>query len=316
MNSVKLHQILEHLNKTKCKFSILNRIHLEITGINNPKDAIATQMIFIGEERQDYEAIVSSTNSTFIIMSNDHKNDPILNTFTSKCLLFVDHPRYYFSIIYNAFFYEKKVATIATNSKISKKAIIGKNVSIGEYVVIEDDCIIGDDSFIDSHVTIKSKTTLGKSVRIYAGAVIGSDGFGFIKKDSSVVNFPHVAGVEICEGAEIGANTVIDKGALRNTFIGNHTKIDNLCHIAHNVHIGKNCFIIANSMIGGSTNIGDNTWIAPSSCLRDGLTIGTNVTIGMGSVVIKNIPDSETWAGNPACRMDELKRRIKKLSGS
>lgn len=316
MSSITVKNILKLLDSFGCDYSILNINDSGIKGINNPTDASSEEMIFIGEERLDHLEIINATQSAFIVMSSTHKDDVIFNSFAFKCFLFVDNPRFYFATIYNTFFKEEQACTIAESSKISKKASIGKNVCIGEYVVIEDDCIIGDNCVIDSHVTIKSKTILGKSVRIYAGAVIGTDGFGYIKKNEHLVNFPHIAGVEICEGAEIGANTVIDRGALSNTIIGENTKVDNLCHIAHNVHIGKNCFIIANTMIGGSTKIGDNSWVAPSSSLRDGLIIGANVTLGMGSVVTKSVPNNETWAGNPACRIDELKRRIKKLSGA
>ena len=314
MNKINLKEILSLLHKVGCNYTLMNELDIEIDGINNPNEAKEDQMIFIGEERSDYLNLIKNTNSKLVILSYKYENDPELKLFPLKQFLFVDNPRFYFATIYNSFFHASKASTIAITSIISKHVVIGKNVTVGEFTVIEDDCIIGDDCFIDSNVTIKSKTILGKSVRIYAGAVIGSDGFGFIKNGSLVINFPHIAGVEIGEGAEIGANTVIDRGSLTNTCIGAFTKVDNLCHIAHNVKIGKNCFVIANSMIGGSTSVGDNTWLAPSSSLRDGLKIGSNVTIGMGSVVTKNVPENEIWAGNPACRMDELKKRIKKIS--
>lgn len=93
----------------------------------------------------------------------------------------------------------------------------------------------------------------------------------------------------------------------------NQTKIDNLVHIAHNVVAGENCAVIALAMVGGSTRIGDNSWIAPSVVLRDGLVIGTNSTVGMGAIVTKNVPDGETWTGNPAKNLTEFLELQKKL---
>ncbi len=71
-------------------------------------------------------------------------------------------------------------------------------------------------------------------------------------------------------------------------------------HIAHNVEIGENSAIIANSVVGGSTKIEKNSWIAPSVTLRDSIKIGNNVTVGLGAVVLKSIPDDQVWVGNPA----------------
>ena len=83
--------------------------------------------------------------------------------------------------------------------------------------------------------------------------------------------------------------------------------------MAHNVVIGKNALVIANAMIGGSTRIGDNSWISPSAILRDGISIGNNATVGMGALVTKDIPDNETWAGNPAKPLSEFLELQKKL---
>ena len=135
---------------------------------------------------------------------------------------------------------------------------------------------------------------------------IGGTGFGYEKNtDGEFELFPHIGGVRIEKNVDIGANTCIDRGTLGNTIIGAGSKIDNLVHIAHNVKIGRNCAIIAHSMIGGSTVINDNCWVAPSACVRDGISIGSNSIIGLGSVVVKPIPDNEVWAGNPARKFEK-----------
>lgn len=125
---------------------------------------------------------------------------------------------------------------------------------------------------------------------------IGGDGFGF----HNGRRFPHIGNIEFGNDIEIGSNTCIDRGALGNTKIGDRTKIDNLVHIAHNVHIGTDCLIVAGSVIGGSATIGDRVFIGMNASIRNKVRIGNDVTIGMGSVVTKDVPDGQTWAGNPA----------------
>jgi UDP-3-O-[3-hydroxymyristoyl] glucosamine N-acyltransferase len=293
---------------------VLNSSEIFVLGVNNPFDALQSELIFIGEERMDLLEIITTTKSELIITSKSFFASLAAKETPAKNFIFVDNPRFVFSLIFNHFFEPVKDPFISTTSVISKSSVIGKNVTIRDFVVIEEDCVIGDNCYIDSNVTIKRRTKLGNGVKIYPGAVLGSDGFGFIKDKDQTINFPHIAGVHIHDFAEIGSNTVIDRGALTNTIIGAHTKVDNLCHIAHNVEIGKNCYIIANSMIGGSTKIADNSWIAPSASLRDGLKIGKNVTVGIGAVVTKSIPDSSVWAGNPARPMAELKAQIEKIN--
>lgn len=128
--------------------------------------------------------------------------------------------------------------------------------------------------------------------------------------------FPHLAGVIIEDNVDIGSNTSIDRGALSDTIIRQGAKIDNLVHIAHNVIVGRHSTIIANAMIAGSTKIGDFSWVAPSASVLQQLTIGTRVTIGVGSVVTKNVPDEETWTGVPARPLKEfvaIQNKLKNL---
>jgi len=142
---------------------------------------------------------------------------------------------------------------------------------------------------------------IGENVTVFPGAVIGADGFGFYRDDQgSYRRFPHLGGVRIHDGVEIGANTTIDKGTLGNTEIGINTKINNLCHIAHNVIIGNNCIINCGVTISGSVIIGDDSWVGPGVNILDGVTIGKDVLIGMGAAVVKDIADGVKVMGIPA----------------
>ena len=180
---------------------------------------------------------------------------------------------------------------------------------IGPFVYIGSDCEIRENAVIYPYVSIIQNTIVSENVTILSGTVIGSDGFGYERNErNELEKFPHIGSVYIEKNVEIGSNTSIDRGSLSNTVIGEGTKIDNLVHIAHNVKIGKHCEIIANVMIGGSAIIGDYTRIAPGAQIINQVSIGRNVTVGLGAVVTKDIQDNMTVAGVPARETNEFKR--------
>lgn len=217
-----------------------------------------------------------------------------------KVLIVVKDPKCSLAQIGNNYFVDNKVPFIHPTAIIDSNAIIGENVSIGAYSIIGN-CAIGDNSVIDSHVQIYDGTQIGKHCYIKSGAVLGGAGFGYEKDDDgNHFRFPQIGALLIGDYVEIGANTCIDRGALADTVIGDYTKINNLCHIAHNNKIGNNVIITAQVNISGSNIIEDNTWIAPNSSIRGWLKIGKNSTVGMGAVVVKDIPENEVWVGNPA----------------
>lgn len=177
---------------------------------------------------------------------------------------------------------------------------IGRGFSKGSNCFIGDSTI-GDNVTLGHNVVIHDKVVIGDNVVIGSNTVIGGEGYGYVKDlTGSLLKFPHIAGVIIGDNVEIGSNTAIDRGSLKDTVISEGVKIDNLVHIAHNVFVGSHTHIIANSMIAGSVQIGSGCWIAPSVNILEHLQIGDNATIGVGSVVTKNIPSEEVWTGSPA----------------
>lgn len=144
--------------------------------------------------------------------------------------------------------------------------------------------------------------------------MIGADGFGYQRNESGELEkFPHLGGVVIEDNVEIGSNTCIDRGTLGDTIIREGSKIDNLVHIAHNVIVGRHAIVIAHSMVGGSVRIGDYAWVSPSACLRDVISIGDRSTVGLGAVVVKDVPDGGTVMGTPARPAEEYKAYLKAL---
>jgi UDP-3-O-[3-hydroxymyristoyl] glucosamine N-acyltransferase len=220
--------------------------------------------------------------------------------YKDRTLIQVANPRLAFIRLLQRFFTEKPeygihpTAVIDPRAKISPRVYIGPHTCIGE-------CEIGAGTVIYSNVHIFPRTRIGKNVTIFPGAVIGRDGYGFERnREGKLERFPQLGGVTIGDDVEIGSNTVVDRGALGDTVIGEGTKIDNLCHIAHSAIIGKHCVIIALSLVGGSTHIGDYAYIAPSAALINKIEIGKNAMVGMGAVVTADVADNTVVVGVPA----------------
>ncbi len=217
----------------------------------------------------------------------------------AACQIWVDNPKDTFFDIIDNFWGEKETISISPKSVIEEGAIIGANVAIGPYTHISAKTIVGDNCKIGSNVTIKGKVTIGNDCVIQSGAVLGEDGFGFIKHEGYQKFVKHYGGVTLENHVQIGSHTCVCRGAIDDTYISEYTKIDNLCHIAHNVEIGKRCLVIAGTVVMGSVRIGDDCWIA-TSMIRDLRHVCNDCTVGMGAVVVKDVPSGVTVVGNPA----------------
>lgn len=222
-----------------------------------------------------------------------------------KTLIRVSNPKLALAEIGNHFFVTHPKEGIHPTAIIAPEAKIGKDVTIGAYCVIGK-AVIGDRSVLESSVRVYDDTVIGCDCNVDSGCVLGGPGFGFEKDiEGNLIRFPQIGQLIIGHHVEIGANTSIDRGALSDTVIGDYTKISNLCHIAHNNKIGKNVVITCGCNISGSNAIEDKVWIAPNSSIRGWVHIGESAFIGMGAVVVKDIPAYETWVGNPARKLEK-----------
>jgi UDP-3-O-[3-hydroxymyristoyl] glucosamine N-acyltransferase len=204
------------------------------------------------------------------------------------------------------FYVQAPRAFIHPNASIDLSATIGENALIHSGAVISSHVVIGDNCIIEPNVYIHSHSVIGNNVHIKANAVIGGNGFGYVKSTNGTYeHVPHFGRVCIEDDVHIGSNTCIDRGSLSDTIIKKGVKIDNLVHIAHNVEIGENTLVIACSMVAGSVKIGENAWIAPAASIRNGITIGNDTVVGMGSLVLKSVADGVTVAGVPAKEIEK-----------
>jgi UDP-3-O-[3-hydroxymyristoyl] glucosamine N-acyltransferase len=184
-------------------------------------------------------------------------------------------------------------AVVGPRAEIGSGSVIGPNAVIGSEVRIGRQCSIG------AGVTI-AHALIGNRVIVHSGAAIGQDGFGFAPGPRGHLKVPQIGRVIIQDDVEIGANTTIDRGATRDTIIGEGTKIDNLVQIAHNVRIGRHCLIVAQVGISGSTEIGDFVSIGGQAGLAGHLSIGAAAQIAAQAGVIADVPAKARLGGTPA----------------
>lgn len=231
--------------------------------------------------------------------------DAVVQPIDGKTLIVVKNPKVALAEIGNYFFVEKVMSGIHPTAIIDPEARIGNNCHIGPYTVIGK-AVIGDNCVIDAHVRIYDDVVMGHDCVVKAGAVLGGAGFGYERdEEGNKFRFPQIGQLIMGDYVEVGSNTCIDRGALADTMIGDYSKINNLCHIAHNNKIGRNVTITGCVNISGSNVIDDNVWIAPNASIKGWIHIGEGAVVGMAAVVVKDIPPHETWVGNPAHKLEK-----------
>jgi len=274
-----------------------------------------------------YMHYLYETDATVVIVDKSLKPDkPVKDTCT---LIFVENARESFAKlleVYNQIRNNKvgveQPSYISNSAKVGKGCYIGaftylgdnvqigENVKIYQNVVIGDNTTVGDNTTIFAGVKIYSNTRIGKECTIHAGAVLGSDGFGFTpNSENSYRKVPQIGNVVIEDYVEIGANTVIDRATLGSTIIRKGAKLDNLIQIAHNVEIGENTVIAGQVAVAGSTKVGKNCMIGGQAGIIGHLKIADGVKIAGQSGVGNDIHvENEVVQGSPAFPIGDYRR--------
>jgi len=198
--------------------------------------------------------------------------------------------------------------TIDSYAVVQDDAKIGYGAKIGSHVYIGRGCQIGCHTIVHPGAKILDRCVVGENSIIHAGAVIGSDGFGYRVMKTGLQKVPHVGIVRIGSWVEVGANVTIDRAEFEETVVGDGVKIDNGVHIAHNVKIGLGTAILAQTGIAGSTIIGLGCQIGGQVAIKDHLVIGNYVKIVSKSAVMKNLKDGEVVCGIPSVPFSQWKR--------
>lgn len=223
-------------------------------------------------------------------------------------------------------------AMLGANVTVYPFAFVGARAQLGEGstlfpgVYVGEDCVLGRNCILYPNVVLMAATVLGDDVMVQAGAVLGSDGYGYAQGPSGHVKIPQVGNVVIGSQVEIGANTAIDRAALDATRLGDGTKVDNLVQIAHNVQTGRHCLIIAQAGLAGSSTIGNGVVMAGQSALRDNISLGDGVQVAAQSGVGHDLPAGALVGGSPAMdiatylkmsltlpKLPDLARRVRRL---
>jgi UDP-3-O-[3-hydroxymyristoyl] glucosamine N-acyltransferase len=311
---------------------------VQLSGVAAPDSASTLDLIYVENQRHLDRAAVSEARCVVIA--------PGL-ALHGKTLLRAANPKLAFARAAAWLVPPAPVATgIHPTAVISPTAQLARGVAVGPFAVIEENVKVGEGTEIGAfcflgrnariggecrlfpRVTLYAGAWLGERVILHSGAVIGSDGFGYVAEGGKRWKFPQVGQITIEHDVEIGANTTIDRGSLDRTEISAGVKIDNLVHIAHNVHVGENTVIAAQTGISGSATIGRDVAFGGQAGLgercriEDGAVVGGQAgilpgkTIRAGQVVwgtparaLEKFKDQFAWSG----RLPELAERIGRL---
>jgi UDP-3-O-[3-hydroxymyristoyl] glucosamine N-acyltransferase len=197
-------------------------------------------------------------------------------------------------------------ARIGPGASIGAFVVIGERVQIGRdavihpHVVIYPDVIIGDGVVCHSQVSIREGVRLGDRVTIHNGAVLGSEGFGFVQQGEDLVKIPQIGQVLVESEVEIGALAAIDRATVGVTVVRRGVKLDNFVHIGHNCEIGAFSRFAAQSGVGGSSMVGEWCEFGGQSGVADHVRIGRQVRVAAGSGIPGAVADNSTVGGRPA----------------
>ncbi|MGR3615590.1 MAG: UDP-3-O-(3-hydroxymyristoyl)glucosamine N-acyltransferase [Paracoccaceae bacterium] len=213
--------------------------------------------------------------------------------------------------------------TIGPFCIVGPRARIGAGSDIGPSCVIGADATLGNDAILRDTVSIGARVTIGDRFRCQPGTRIGGDGFSFVTpevsgvetarktlgdqgdtKAQSWLRIHSLGAVTIGNDVEMGANCAIDNGTIRDTEIGDGTKLDNLVHIGHNTKVGKDCLLCGQVGMSGSVDVGNNVVLGGQCGVSDNIFIGDGVVAGGASKIFTNVPAGRVILGSPAVKMD------------
>jgi UDP-3-O-[3-hydroxymyristoyl] glucosamine N-acyltransferase len=291
---------------------------VEIRGIAPIQDAVPGTIAFVSNQK--YVGALRTTKATAVLVSPEVAAMGLAPAGTS--LVVLDDPYMAFARLLQHWTDPgpRRVVGISPRAHVEESARVGKDANIhpfayvGQGAVLGDrvdmhpgayvgpGAVVGDDTILGPNSVIHQACRVGSRCYLYAGAVVGSDGFGFAPDPvtGQHVKIPQVGITVIEDDVELGANVTIDRAVFGETRIGRGTKIDNLVQVGHNAAVGKGCFIVAQAGISGTSRIGNGVTIAGQAGVAGHLTIGDGAVIGAQSGVHGDVKAGERVLGTPA----------------
>jgi UDP-3-O-[3-hydroxymyristoyl] glucosamine N-acyltransferase len=289
-----------------------------IAGVSSLQDAGPGDLAYVDGDRFA-EAARASRASAFLVAGEI----PGL----SRPQVVVPHPRYAFVRVVERFFTSPRrprgiASEVARGADVEigpdvsiwpfvtlgNRARIGARVSLYPGVFVGDDAVIGEDSILHPQVTVREGCVVGRRVVIHSGAVIGSDGFGYVQHEGRHHKIPQRGTVVIEDDVELGANVTVDRATFGRTVIGRGAKVDNLVQIGHNVTIGPDSILVAQVGIAGSTRLGSHVLVGGQAGLSDHIEIGDRAMIAARAGVSRSVPEAGVVSGSPALPHDTALR--------
>ncbi|MGD0988248.1 MAG: UDP-3-O-(3-hydroxymyristoyl)glucosamine N-acyltransferase [Candidatus Sulfotelmatobacter sp.] len=322
----RLRQIAELVNAR-----LLGDGDVEIAGVASIASATAGDLVFVEDEKYLSQALQSGAGAVIAAVAVGTSGKP---------LLICGHPKLAFARAAQMLRSDRSFRTdegvhstalVHSSARldefviVEEYAVIGADVEIGAGTRIGAGCVlgrgvkIGQDCLIYPRVTIYAGTAVGERVTVQAGAVLGSDGFGYVRdpEDGHYEKFPQVGRLVIEDDVEIGANSTIDRGALDETRIGRGTKIDNLVHIGHNCRIGENVIIAAQTGLSGSIVIENDVVLGGQVGIGEHAHIEEGVMLGAQCGVLPNKilrGKGIAFWGTPAQPLREYLKQLARLA--
>jgi UDP-3-O-[3-hydroxymyristoyl] glucosamine N-acyltransferase len=278
-----------------------------IDAVSHPRAATGTSLVFASDAASLREALQSPAGAILAPLDTVAEDPRVLQ---------VRQPRTALAEVYARWFDRRGGGGIHDSAVVEPGAILGAGCEIGPGCFVAAGALLGDQCILGPRVTVCAHTTLGARVKVQAGTVLGSDGFGYAHTPTGYIGFPQIGTLWIGDDVEIGANCTIDRGALGETRIGRGTKIDNLCHIAHNCVLGEHCLLAAQAGMAGSCVIEDGAMLGGQVGLGEGVTIGRGVVLGgQGGVLPGKRIDGEgvVYWGTPAQPVREYLRNLARM---
>lgn len=206
---------------------------------------------------------------------------------------------------------------VAANAEVHSSAVVegevGERCKIGPGCIVSKGAKVGDRTVLDANITLYPGVSIGADCKVQAGAVIGSRGFGFYSTNGTRFSVPHIAGVLIGNGCELGANMVVASGFLSPTQIGDECHFDSFVQIGHNCTLGNRIFMASQSGLGGSTMVEDGVEFGGGAQVAGHLTIGKGARIAAKAGVTKSVNPGVTVSGFPAVDINSWRKQVLSL---